>query len=484
MFETHRILFAKNARRSLRKRVYAALRMAHRVMGMKNKRLGLGALGVGGRIGGARYAVGPALMLSAMWLAPAAANTIATDGPVEACDTGSSGIVGRTNPGGTAGQATDGTGTYSTAAGCNASAAGMSAGTIYGAFSKATEAGGTAIGFLSLGRRWATGIGLEAQATATGATTAGGAVAIGLGQKAIGDGAVAIGDPNVANGTGAVALGANNTAAGNTTGTTAANGAVALGNANFAVGQGSVSLGNQSNAAAAGALAFGDKATGAAANAVALGSGSNAGNANDVALGAGSTTAAVVNTPSGTINGTSYNYAGNAANSTVSVGSSGKERTITNVAAGRISGTSTDAVNGSQLFATNQAVNAIGTSVTTIGNNVNNLADAMVKHNDPAVKNKITLGNAGAPVTIGNVANRIAVNDPVNVGQLDAASQIANKGWNLSTNNGSTTANVAPSGTVDLNNTDGNIVISQSGSNASFGNLRKYDYKLNRNQPA
>lgn len=84
----------------------------------------------------------------------------------------------------------------------------------------------------------------------------------------------------------------------------------------------------------------------------------------------------MVNTPSGTINGTSYNYAGNAANSTVSVGSSGKERTITNVAAGRISGTSTDAVNGSQLFATNQAVNAIGTSVTTVGNNVNNLGNS------------------------------------------------------------------------------------------------------------
>ncbi|MEW9308231.1 hypothetical protein [Labrys neptuniae] len=248
--------------------------------------------------------------------------------------------------------------------------------TAIGTNSKAAGANGVAVGLNSISGATGQNVAIGVGANANAATAAGGAVAIGLGQKAIGDGAVAIGDPNVANGAGAVALGANNTAAGNTTGTTAANGAVALGNANFAVGQGSVSLGNQSNAAAAGALAFGDKATGAAANAVALGSGSNAGNANDVALGAGSTTAAVVNTPSGTINGTSYNYAGNAANSTVSVGSSGKERTITNVAAGRISGTSTDAVNGSQLFATNQAVNAIGTSVTTIGNNVNNLGNS------------------------------------------------------------------------------------------------------------
>jgi len=41
----------------------------------------------------------------------------------------------------------------------------------------------------------------------------------------------------------------------------------------------------------------------------------------------------------------------------VSVGKTGVERTITNVAAGRLSATSTDAINGSQLYAVNTEVN-------------------------------------------------------------------------------------------------------------------------------
>ncbi len=47
----------------------------------------------------------------------------------------------------------------------------------------------------------------------------------------------------------------------------------------------------------------------------------------------------------------------------MSVGSEGAERTITNLAAGRIAADSTDGINGSQLFATNQAVEAIDTEV-------------------------------------------------------------------------------------------------------------------------
>ncbi|MEX3901787.1 hemagglutinin, partial [Paraburkholderia sp. BR10954] len=84
---------------------------------------------------------------------------------------------------------------------------------------------------------------------------------------------------------------------------------------------------------------------------VAIGMGAVSNNANDVALGAGSMTSAAVS-PSGTsIGGTTYFFAGSNPIGTVSVGSVGNERTITNVAAGRLSGTSTDAVNGSQLYA-------------------------------------------------------------------------------------------------------------------------------------
>ncbi|MBN3797527.1 hypothetical protein G3N99_21385, partial [Burkholderia sp. Ac-20392] len=60
-----------------------------------------------------------------------------------------------------------------------------------------------------------------------------------------------------------------------------------------------------------------------------------------------------------TINGTAYDFAGIAPASTVSVGAAGRERTITNVAAGRLAEKSTGGVNGPQLNATNQALEAV-----------------------------------------------------------------------------------------------------------------------------
>ncbi|WP_434663953.1 hypothetical protein ACMYSL_05285 [Klebsiella sp. MISC125] len=96
---------------------------------------------------------------------------------------------------------------------------------------------------------------------------------------------------------------------------------------------------------------------------VAIGMGAIANNANDVALGANSVTDAVVGTAGVTLRGTDYAFAGANPTSTVSVGDVGSERTITNVAAGRLSETSTDAVNGSQLYATNSAVENLHTSV-------------------------------------------------------------------------------------------------------------------------
>ncbi|MGN8120120.1 hypothetical protein ACTJKX_38350, partial [Labrys sp. 22185] len=100
----------------------------------------------------------------------------------------------------------------------------------------------------------------------------------------------------------------------------------------------------------------------------------------------------------------------------------------------------------------------VGGALTQLDTNTTNLANAAVKYDDPAAKDKITLGNAGTPVTIGNVANGVVANDAVNVSQLQAVGNNANAGWNLST--GGDTAgksNVGPGGTVDLSNTDGNI---------------------------
>ena len=77
-----------------------------------------------------------------------------------------------------------------------------------------------------------------------------------------------------------------------------------------------------------------------------------------VALGNNTTVAMAQDTHSYTIDGKVHNFAGIAPVGTVSVGASGKERTITNLAAGRISGSSTDAINGSQLYALVEQANA------------------------------------------------------------------------------------------------------------------------------
>lgn len=81
---------------------------------------------------------------------------------------------------------------------------------------------------------------------------------------------------------------------------------------------------------------------------------------NAVILGNDSTDGDVVGTSSYTFNnGKTVNYAGTTPVSTVSVGAKDKERTITNVAAGRVSATSTDAINGSQLYGAHQMIDYV-----------------------------------------------------------------------------------------------------------------------------
>ncbi|ERH27171.1 Hep/Hag repeat protein, partial [Aggregatibacter sp. oral taxon 458 str. W10330] len=112
-------------------------------------------------------------------------------------------------------------------------------------------------------------------------------------------------------------------------------------------------------------VAIGTSANASALNSVALGAAASASHEYSVALGRDSKTSDV-HTGVYTLN-TSYAAAGqpNAANGTVSVGSAGKERQIQNVAAGVISATSTDAINGSQLYATNNYMNNFAGDVKT-----------------------------------------------------------------------------------------------------------------------
>ena len=93
-----------------------------------------------------------------------------------------------------------------------------------------------------------------------------------------------------------------------------------------------------------------------------MGTGANASTANSVALGNGSTTTDAVASTGATIQGASYTFAGDNPAGVVSVGSAGVERQIQNVAAGQLSASSTDAVNGSQLYATNRAIDSLSTT--------------------------------------------------------------------------------------------------------------------------
>ena len=141
-----------------------------------------------------------------------------------------------------------------------------------------------------------------------------------------------------------------------TTGTVKGSTAGAFGYKNTVTTDNAYVVGNNSAASADGAMVLGSSASVTGKNGVALGNNTKVANENAVAIGNGSETAAAVATPSATINGVTHNFAGVNPASTVSVGKAGAERTITNVAAGRISATSTDAINGSQLYAVTSEV--------------------------------------------------------------------------------------------------------------------------------
>ena len=120
-------------------------------------------------------------------------------------------------------------------------------------------------------------------------------------------------------------------------------------------GEGAVAIGVQAYSPAALSLAIGTKANASTFGATALGTGAKADKLNSVALG----TASVISKAGQayverTILGTTYTWAGGAQvdeGDVVSIGNQGYERQIINLAPGDISANSTDAINGSQLYA-------------------------------------------------------------------------------------------------------------------------------------
>ncbi|EGE21428.1 adhesin [Moraxella catarrhalis] len=176
------------------------------------------------------------------------------------------------------------------------------------------------------------------------------AVAIGR-QTQAGNQSIAIGDNAQATGDQSIAIGTGNVVAGKHSG--------AIGDPSTVKADNSYSVGNNNqftNATQTDVFGVGNNITVTESNSVALGSnsaisaGTHAGTQAKKSDGtAGTTTTAGA---TGTVKG----FAGQTAVGAVSVGASGAERRIQNVAAGEVSATSTDAVNGSQLYKATQSI--------------------------------------------------------------------------------------------------------------------------------
>lgn len=241
----------------------------------------------------------------------------------------------------------------------------------------------------------ATATGESALALGTGANaTADSTVAIGNDSNATGKSSVAVGESTNATGVFSTALGDSATATGNHTVAISVD-SVAKGDESIAIGAASktdegvrtIAIGAKTEAQGESATVIGSHSTGkirstvigAEANAevrsfagayqanatgqssVALGDNANATHDNSVALGSQSVSKIEKQVTTATVGTNTYNgFAGTNPIATVSVGAEGKERQIVNVGAGEISATSTDAINGSQLYA---VASKIGESV-------------------------------------------------------------------------------------------------------------------------
>ena len=152
---------------------------------------------------------------------------------------------------------------------------------------------------------------------------------------------------------------------------------------NTIAGEAAVSLGTKTKSGDL-SLALGSLAAAQKTNAVAVGTGANASFANSVAIGGGSATdKAGVAYTTRTILGTTYTWAGGAdtiAGDVVSIGKKGYERQLINLSPGDISANSTDAINGSQLYAAMAEIEKIryfSVNSTVEGNQNNNGATAV-----------------------------------------------------------------------------------------------------------
>lgn len=217
-------------------------------------------------------------------------------------------------------------------------------------------------------------------------------------------------------------------------------------------GLSTIAIGSNSAANNKASTAIGQGATASASYGVALGKAAQADHGSAVALGTAAVTEQAVAINEATVGKITYGgFAGTDATAVVSVGKKGDHtRQIINVGAGEISSTSTDAINGSQLYATNDVMNNLGTTVVNVlggnadldskgnitmanigGTGENTVHDA-IKHN----ADKITANTVNITTNANNIADnsvRITTNE----------GNIANNAQRITTNEGNIASNTA-----------------------------------------
>ena len=206
---------------------------------------------------------------------------------------------------------------------------------------------------------------------------------------------------------------------GSYTHTTSSEAAVAIGTKSQAIGQLSTAFGTGTIAEGVASAAFG--------------MGAKATKGNSVAIGAGSTTTTdAIEVNEATVNNLKYSgFAGGnriTSGDQVSFGSSGYERQLKNVAPGEISNTSTDAINGSQLYAVQNVLgNTAQTVKDVLGGNAKLAEDGSITMSN--------IGNTGA----GNIHDAIK-----------SVKETAEKGWKLKVNEEAGSEKIAPDDTVTV----------------------------------
>ena len=253
-------------------------------------------------------------------------------------------------------------------------------------------------------------------------------------------------------------------------GTTAGDAAVAIGVASLAEGALSTAFGSGTSASGVGAAAFGVGATASQNKSVAIGAGSHT-----------RTDATAVT--EATVNGVTYRgFAGTehiTTGSQVSFGSAGYERQLKHVAPGAITPTSTDAINGSQLYALHVGAGNIAKSVA------NALGGGAAVSNDPTnnqgsfvtLPTYDVLKGSDTPNTVGNGTAKFNATPAKNVADaLTNLNTYVNQGFAVKDNAGAEKGIVTPGESVQF--ADGNVTTVTVDTEANGNTKIKYDVQV------